>query len=73
VTAEFWCNKEGCPAKSSAEVVTYLPLAIVQAAAYINENGITIAEYLFLLKEQEEEVIDLLRVLLSAVTTTPLS
>jgi Tetratricopeptide repeat len=39
--------------------LTYLPLAIVQAAAYINENGITITEYLFLLKEQEE-VIDLL-------------
>jgi tetratricopeptide (TPR) repeat protein len=39
--------------------LTYLPLAIVQAAAYVNENGITIAEYLFLLKEQEE-VIDLL-------------
>jgi hypothetical protein len=39
---------------------TYLPLAIVQAAAYINENVITIAKYLFLLKKQEEEVIDLL-------------
>ncbi|KAF4625403.1 hypothetical protein G7Y89_g12766 [Cudoniella acicularis] len=40
--------------------LTYLPLAIVQAAAYINENGITLAEYLLLLEEQEEEVIDLL-------------
>ncbi|GES56908.1 FabD/lysophospholipase-like protein [Aspergillus terreus] len=40
--------------------LTYLPLAIVQAAAYINENGIAIADYLYLLAEQEEEVIDLL-------------
>jgi len=40
--------------------LTYLPLAIIQAAAYMNENRITIAEYLSLLREQEEEVIDLL-------------
>ncbi|KAF8864851.1 FabD/lysophospholipase-like protein [Acephala macrosclerotiorum] len=40
--------------------LTYLPLAIVQAAAYINENGIALADYLSLLAEQEEEVIDLL-------------
>ncbi|EAU37851.1 predicted protein [Aspergillus terreus NIH2624] len=40
--------------------LTYLPLAIVQAAAYINENGIAVADYLSLLAEQEEEVIDLL-------------
>jgi len=40
--------------------LTYLPLAIVQAAAYINENGITLADYLLLLEEQEEEAIDLL-------------
>ncbi|KAK6605164.1 hypothetical protein H4I96_05746 [Botrytis cinerea] len=40
--------------------LTYLPLAIVQAAAYINENGIAFADYLSLLAEQEEDVIDLL-------------
>ncbi|KAF2174727.1 hypothetical protein K469DRAFT_685748 [Zopfia rhizophila CBS 207.26] len=40
--------------------LTYLPLAIVQAAAYINENAISLADYLSLLAEQEEEVIDLL-------------
>ena len=40
--------------------LTYLPLAIVQAAAYINENGITLADYLSLLKEEEEEIINLL-------------
>ena len=40
--------------------LTYLPLAIVQAAAYINANGISLGDYLSLLEEQEEEVIDLL-------------
>jgi hypothetical protein len=40
--------------------LTYLPLAIVQAAAYINETGIALADYLSLLADQEEEVIELL-------------
>jgi tetratricopeptide (TPR) repeat protein len=40
--------------------LTFLPLAIVQAAAYINENAISLADYLSLLAEQEDEVIDLL-------------
>ncbi|KFZ24051.1 hypothetical protein V502_01463 [Pseudogymnoascus sp. VKM F-4520 (FW-2644)] len=40
--------------------LTFLPLAIVQAAAYINENGVALSEYLSLLRDQEEEVIDLL-------------
>jgi tetratricopeptide (TPR) repeat protein len=40
--------------------LTYLPLAIVQAAAYINENGIALTDYLSLLEDQEEEIIDLL-------------
>jgi hypothetical protein len=40
--------------------LTYLPLAIVQAAGYINQNGIALADYLSLLENQEEEVIDLL-------------
>jgi tetratricopeptide (TPR) repeat protein len=40
--------------------LTFLPLAIVQATAYIFENGITLADYLSLLLEQEEEVVDLL-------------
>jgi tetratricopeptide (TPR) repeat protein len=39
--------------------LTGLPLAIAQAAAYINENGITFAHYLSLLADQEG-VIDLL-------------
>ena len=46
--------------KALLNELTCLPLAIVQAAAYINENGIAIADYVSLLEEQEEEVIDLL-------------
>jgi tetratricopeptide (TPR) repeat protein len=40
--------------------LTYLPLAIIQAAAYINENTMSIADYVSLLAEQEVEVIELL-------------
>lgn len=40
--------------------LTYLPLAIAQAAAYINENGINLADYLALVGCQEQEVIELL-------------
>jgi tetratricopeptide (TPR) repeat protein len=46
--------------KALLRQLTYLPLAIVQAAAYVNENGITFADYLLLLGDQEEDVIDLL-------------
>ena len=42
------------------KVLTFLPLAIVQAAAYINENDITVKDYLSLLDSQEEEVIEIL-------------
>jgi tetratricopeptide (TPR) repeat protein len=38
----------------------YLPLAIVQASAFINENGITLVDYLKLLNGPETEVVDLL-------------
>jgi hypothetical protein len=40
--------------------LTYLPLAIVQAAMFINANRISLGDYLSLLEEQEEDVIDLL-------------
>jgi tetratricopeptide (TPR) repeat protein len=46
--------------RSLVSELTYLPLAIVQAAAYINENTISIGQYLSLLAEQEEDVIELL-------------
>ena len=40
--------------------LAYLPLAIVQAAAFINENTISPRDYLALLGKQEEDVIELL-------------
>jgi tetratricopeptide (TPR) repeat protein len=42
------------------ERLTYLPLAIVQAAAYINMNDVSIPVYLDLLNDSEENVIELL-------------
>ena len=47
-------------AKSLLDKLTYLPLAIVQAASYINQNNESLATYLSLLADQEKEVIDLL-------------
>jgi hypothetical protein len=47
-------------AKALLVQLSYLPLAIVQAASYINENKETLAVYLSLLSEQEEDVIDIL-------------
>ncbi|KAL4813902.1 hypothetical protein BDW67DRAFT_192655 [Aspergillus spinulosporus] len=38
----------------------FLPLAIIQAAAYINSNDLGVSEYIALLQEQEPDVIDLL-------------
>lgn len=40
--------------------LTYLPLAIVQTAAYVNETGISLSEYEQLLSDQEDDVIELL-------------
>jgi tetratricopeptide (TPR) repeat protein len=40
--------------------LTCLPLAIVQAAAYMNENDLSIPDYLSLLKDTEENVTELL-------------
>ena len=37
--------------------LTFLPLAIVQAAAYINENGMSISDYLSLFDDTEENII----------------
>jgi hypothetical protein len=38
-------------AKSLLKQLTYLPLAIVQVALYINKNGISLSEYLLLLAD----------------------
>ncbi|KAL2859897.1 purine and uridine phosphorylase [Aspergillus lucknowensis] len=40
--------------------LTFLPLAISQAAAYINSNNIKLSDYTALLKEQESDVVELL-------------
>ncbi|PIG85755.1 kinesin light chain 1 and [Aspergillus arachidicola] len=42
------------------EQLAFLPLAITQAAAYINENSIGLSDYMILLQEQEPDVIELL-------------
>ncbi|GLA56089.1 hypothetical protein AnigIFM63604_004385 [Aspergillus niger] len=42
------------------EQLAFLPLAIIQAAAYINENSIGLSEYLQLLQDQEPHVVELL-------------
>ncbi|OCK72799.1 hypothetical protein K432DRAFT_430890, partial [Lepidopterella palustris CBS 459.81] len=41
-------------------LLTFLPLAIVQAAAYINENDISLAEYVSLFDDREENIIEVL-------------
>ncbi|KAI9763245.1 MAG: hypothetical protein M1840_000820 [Geoglossum simile] len=43
------------------EQLIYHPLALVQAAAYINENAMVLAEYLSRLNDTEENAIELLR------------
>lgn len=42
------------------EQLTFLPLAMVQAAAYINENDISMKEYLSILMDTEDNVIAVL-------------
>ncbi|OJJ65820.1 hypothetical protein ASPBRDRAFT_60234 [Aspergillus brasiliensis CBS 101740] len=42
------------------EQLAFLPLAITQAAAYINENSIGLSDYLQLLQDQEPHVVELL-------------
>ncbi|KAI9923967.1 hypothetical protein MW887_007425 [Aspergillus wentii] len=46
--------------KSLLYQLGFLPLAIVQAASYINKNGTPLSTYLSLLQEQEHEAIELL-------------
>ncbi|OJJ98904.1 hypothetical protein ASPACDRAFT_53097 [Aspergillus aculeatus ATCC 16872] len=47
-------------ANALLEQLAFLPLAISQAAAYINENGISFERYMLLLGEQEESTIEML-------------
>jgi tetratricopeptide (TPR) repeat protein len=47
-------------ANALLERLAFLPLAISQAAAYINQNDISLSRYMSLLGEQEESTIELL-------------
>jgi hypothetical protein len=42
------------------EQLSFLPLVISQAVAYINQNDISLARYMLLLGEQEASIIELL-------------
>jgi predicted nucleic acid-binding protein len=44
----------------AATILTRLPLAIAQAAAYLNKNRMSIAKYLHLLGNTEQDVISLI-------------
>jgi AAA+ ATPase superfamily predicted ATPase len=58
IEQELLANHEN--AQELLKQLTFLPLAIVQAAAYINENGIALPDFLSLLEEQEQDVVNLL-------------
>ncbi|GAB1192121.1 hypothetical protein APSETT444_001305 [Aspergillus pseudonomiae] len=53
-------SKERETAGALLNQLTFLPLAIMQAAAFINANRISLGDYLTLLQEQELEVVALL-------------
>ncbi|KAF2494969.1 hypothetical protein BU16DRAFT_590237 [Lophium mytilinum] len=42
------------------ETLTFLPVAIVQAAAFINENGIALSEYITMFESSERNAMELL-------------
>ncbi|KAI1484295.1 TPR-like protein [Daldinia eschscholtzii] len=46
--------------KELVKELTYLPLAIVQAASYINKNMMSVEKYIGLLRENEQNAINLL-------------
>ncbi|KAF3391629.1 hypothetical protein F1880_007909 [Penicillium rolfsii] len=52
--------EDGHSTRKLLEQLTFLPLAIVQAASFINENKTDIATYVRLLDGQAQDVIDLL-------------
>ncbi|RDW92542.1 hypothetical protein BP5796_01936 [Coleophoma crateriformis] len=51
---------DGKATKDVLQKLTYLPLAIVQAVAYININRITLLEYAKLLDDTEQNIVDIL-------------
>lgn len=57
IAEEDWDDAD---AMKLIEELSYLPLAITQAAAFISENGVTISEYLELLDTSDTDLKDLL-------------
>ncbi|KAI0382512.1 kinesin light chain [Hypomontagnella monticulosa] len=51
---------DACIISKFLEMLTYLPLAIVQAVAYINKNGVSLTEYIRLFNLNEEANAELL-------------
>lgn len=45
---------------SLLEELAFLPIAIAQAAAFINKNGISVSDYLLLFQDHENNVVELL-------------
>ncbi|KAK5242970.1 hypothetical protein LTR20_007209 [Exophiala xenobiotica] len=59
----LWKPEAGMDVQQTIKLVerlTYLPLAIVQAAAFVNMNDISAQKYLGLLDDTEENIVDLL-------------
>ncbi|KAF2202860.1 TPR repeat protein, partial [Delitschia confertaspora ATCC 74209] len=52
--------RDGATMRELLAELTYLPLAIAQAAAYLNMNKMTIAKYLRLLQNTEQDIINLM-------------
>ncbi|KAF4475083.1 Kinesin light chain [Colletotrichum fructicola Nara gc5] len=52
--------REGTVLKELLKDLTYLPLAIAQAAAYMNENRTSMQEYLGVLRNTKQDMIELL-------------
>lgn len=53
-----------CNSATTTELLdelTYLPLAIAQAAAYLNRNRMSIAKYLQLLQSTQQDIVTLMR------------
>ena len=57
IAEENWSEDD---ALQLVEYLSYLPLAITQAAAFISENSMTVFEYLELLANDESELVELL-------------
>jgi tetratricopeptide (TPR) repeat protein len=60
LTVSLQSGLDEVESKELLEVLGYLPLAITQAAAFINENAITVAEYLELFHSSDSELQELL-------------